>query len=305
VPDGLRASPTGRVPQWVVDEVAGRSPAGQPWRAWTPADTPRLPARRVRSRRGAVLAVLAALSLAMAATVFLQPDGTAADLGSPHPTPGAGSADSPLGTPSPAPGTGGTHAFVATQDNGADPVAYDPCRPVHYVVRPDHTPMGGEAVLTDAIARISEVTGLQFVFDGRTAEAPVSDRPVFQPDRYGDQWAPVLIAWGTVAEQPDFLTDVAGLAGSASVSTAAGERVFVTGTVQLDAAAFERILADPAGVPVARAIVLHELGHLVGLDHVPDPAQLMYPTQQAALDFGAGDLTGLHRLGTGACVPAI
>lgn len=50
--------------------------------------------------------------------------------------------------------------------------------------------------------------------------------------------------------------------------------------------------------------MLHELGHLVGLDHVNDPTQLMYPeTSGEMTDFAAGDLTGLAELGRGACFP--
>lgn len=49
----------------------------------------------------------------------------------------------------------------------------------------------------------------------------------------------------------------------------------------------------------------HELGHLVGLDHVADPTQLMYseggPSQ--ASDWGNGDLAGLNQLGSGGCFP--
>ena len=50
--------------------------------------------------------------------------------------------------------------------------------------------------------------------------------------------------------------------------------------------------------------MLHELGHLVGLDHVTAANQLMYPqTRPGVTDFGAGDLTGLAALGRGTCLP--
>lgn len=58
------------------------------------------------------------------------------------------------------------------------------------------------------------------------------------------------------------------------------------------------------GRQVVRAIVLHELGHLVGLGHVTDATQLMYPEGQPGVtDFGAGDLAGLAALGRGTCRP--
>jgi hypothetical protein len=222
-----------------------------------------------------------------------------------YPTPGVDSSDGPLGTPLPAPPGAGEYAFVDVQADGVTPVSYDPCRPIHYVVRPDNAPAGGEQVLQDAVARISAVTGLQFVHDGPTDEVAAEERALFQPDRYGDRWAPVLVSWQTDAENPDFVTDTVGEAGSATVTITGQPKVFVSGMVGLDAAAFAEYLAEPDGVPLARAVVLHELGHLVGLDHVSDPGQLMYPQTGDVVDFAAGDLTGLARLGAGECVPEL
>jgi hypothetical protein len=52
----------------------------------------------------------------------------------------------------------------------------------------------------------------------------------------------------------------------------------------------------------ARAVLLHELGHLVGLGHVPDPFQVMYDTNSYPLaSYRAGDLRGLALLGGGTC----
>jgi len=228
---------------------------------------------------------------------------TAGELTFPHPTPGHEAADQPLGIPASAPAGGGTHLFVAEQPNGDGPVAYDPCRPIHYVMRPDNAPAGGEAMLHEAVARVSAVTGLQFVYDGGTDEQPSRNREPYQPDRYGDRWAPVVVAWQTEQENASFLTDTIGEAGSQRMSIGAGPEVFVTGTVSLDEAEFDRLFAQPWGAADARAIVLHELGHLVGLDHVSDRGQLMYPTTSGVFDFAPGDLTGLVALGRGECVP--
>jgi predicted Zn-dependent protease len=69
---------------------------------------------------------------------------------------------------------------------------------------------------------------------------------------------------------------------------------------------FPDILTEPDGREIAQAIVLHEFGHLVGLDHVADETQLMNPeTVVGITDFAAGDLAGLSRLGRGPCAPLV
>ena len=212
----------------------------------------------------------------------------------------------PLGAPMPAPAGGGTHQFVGLQDDEVSPVAYDPCRPIHYVIRPDNAPLAGDRLLDDALFRLSQVTGMQFVYDGATDEGPTGDRESFQLDRYGDRWAPVLISWDTVTENADLAGDVAGMAGSAAASVGDGPEILVSGVVELDALQFDELLTRPDGFQVARAVLLHELGHLLGLGHVSDPTQLMYPKGQPGVtDFAAGDLTGLAALGAGACEPAL
>jgi hypothetical protein len=223
------------------------------------------------------------------------------------PSPGSGSLGVPVGYPQPAPAGGGPHAFVALQADGSTPVAYDPCRPIHYVVRPAAQPDGGAEVLALAVRRLSAVTGLQFIDDGITDERATSgERPSFQPERYGDRWAPVLVSWDTDDENQGLAGDVVGLAGSTWRGRGSGPRVYLTGTISLDGPQLADVLELPDGRRIAVAIVEHELAHLVGLDHVDDPTQLMYPeAQDAVTDFGAGDLTGLAQLGSGPCAPTL
>ena len=67
----------------------------------------------------------------------------------------------------------GNHEFLLHQSDGS-PVAYDPCRPVLYVVNDRTQPWQGERLLAEAIQSISEITGLQFGLEGPTAEVSLA-----------------------------------------------------------------------------------------------------------------------------------
>ncbi|MBT1001994.1 matrixin family metalloprotease [Paenarthrobacter sp. DKR-5] len=234
--------------------------------------------------------------------------------GGAFPTPGYGEAPAPLGRPEALSARSASYKFLLSSPTQRF-VAYDPCRPVHYVVRAANEPADGPALLQAAFARLSRATGLRFIDDGSTIEGPSKQRQMFQKARYGDRWAPVLITWDTIREEPSFKTTttptaygysehtVLGLTGSSDAAANGHPWVYVTGQMKLNAAGLtaQEARQGPAAV---QAVIEHELGHLVGLDHTTDPAQLMYPESGAGrLAYNTGDLTGLAQLGQGPCEP--
>ncbi|WP_050760963.1 matrixin family metalloprotease [Aeromicrobium marinum] len=186
---------------------------------------------------------------------------------------------------------GGQYAFLTTQADSDEPVAYDPCRPVRVVVNTLTGPPGALELVDDALEEMSSLTGLRFDLEGETTEAPSND---WQPERSGDDWQPVLIAWTDDDEVPDLAGNVLGLGGSAWTDEG-GARRYVTGQVLLDGPQLATLGEDQT-----RATLLHELGHLVGLDHVEDEGALMQPLV-GPLEWGSGDLAGLEQLGQGSC----
>ena len=209
----------------------------------------------------------------------------------------------PLGTPGAGPSSSTDYVFMRTiPELGGRPVSWDPCRPIHLVVNNAEAPPGADALIREAAGSVSSATGLQFVIEGETTETPTARRGTVDRPRYGNRWSPVLVAWSDPSVVPELHGRVAGVAGPAGAPyRTASQQHWVSGTVNLDGPTFREVLQRPDGWAAARAIVMHELGHLVGLSHVPATNQLMYEENTGQAAFGAGDREGLRRLGLGSC----
>ncbi len=213
-----------------------------------------------------------------------------------------GIADDRLGDPADVP-PGGTYAFLETQPLDSDePVAWDPCDEIHYEINPDDSSYDTEDTeefVADGIEVVANYTGLKFVYDGLTDRRPEWDRQ-FVPSLGAHE--PVLISWATEDEVHQLDGNVAGVGGAVAVEVRPGGWLrYVTGGVTLDSDAFEDFYSFFSDDDEGRAILLHELGHLVGLDHVDSTDELMFADNIGKRDFGTGDLNGLVRLGKGRC----
>lgn len=165
---------------------------------------------------------------------------------------------------------------------------YNPCKPIHFVINEEGAPSGGADIAREAVASVSAATGIAFVDGGLTNEgASLGKRLAYQPALYAERWAPVLIGWGELTESEGL--DVGGRGGSASVAG-----VYVTGAVTIDVDV--QILS-------LKHVLLHELGHVMGLDDFDSPGQIMRPTSgqfESSVAWGAGDLEGLKQVGKAA-----
>jgi hypothetical protein len=219
------------------------------------------------------------------------------------PPDGVGETPRPTSIPeSPEPdGTSPYWKYLVTQDDHRTPVTWSPCRPIHYVVRTKDAAPGALTEFQGAVAEVSRLTGLTFVYDGTTTENPSTDRKGYQPARYGSTWAPVLVAFVTSREDPDMVDDVVGDTMPYDVIADGGADVFVSGEVLFDRAFVASYLRRGEDAAV-RSTMLHELGHLVGLDHVENAALLMNPYgSDGVVDFAPQEKDALRSLGAGAC----
>ena len=195
--------------------------------------------------------------------------------------------------------TTGEYAFMF--DDEAQPVRYDPCRPLAWVLNPKGMPDAAETLVHDAFDSVEAATGLKFEYEGTTTEVASFDRPLIQ-DRYGDGFAPIIVGFADETAVPQLAGSVTGIGGSSSVYGAYGDQQFLhSGTVILDAEDIGAILGTPIGIAIAQAVIQHEVGHVVGLAHVEDISELMNASNTRITEWGPGDRAGLAIAGDGPC----
>ena len=189
-------------------------------------------------------------------------------------------------------------------------VFWDPCMPIELVINDTEQPNGADKLLESAIESIETASGLKINIIGTTSEQWSSDRADYLPDLYPNTtsgWAPVLLDWQSSERFQDSLryvdfSEALGFAGpdfEYESEYEFNQGNYVTGSVVMDAGDSAKLIKQGRSEYLEK-VLKHELGHLVGLDHVNDPGELMSPGGDPR-DWGPGDLQGLSYLGSGDC----
>jgi hypothetical protein len=175
---------------------------------------------------------------------------------------------------------------------------WNPCEPIDYKVNVDLATSPQIAIMNEAIAELEQATGIDMVFAGTTSESYADSVP-------SDFGADVFLAFSDPATSPFHFPDegAATRIGVAYRSTMlwqdlAGDLWFeiVRGSVFID--------RNVGGGDDMRGVWAHELAHVLGLYHVGDPTEVMYPYQLGVHDYGPGDLEGLWNVGAAqSCIP--
>lgn len=196
--------------------------------------------------------------------------------------------------------TAGEYSFMVDIAGSSEPMRWDPCVPIRYEVNPEGASSAAVKLVHEGIAETQSLTGLRFDYVGETDRRP-QWRHRFVPELLPGS-PPVLVSWATEAEVPDLAGDVVGLGGAAGDGGGAADMAVLTqGGVTFDVDFLAEVAAGQEGRAQQWAVVLHELGHLVGLGHVDDPRELMARDNTGQLGFGPGDRKGLALAGQGPC----
>jgi hypothetical protein len=183
-------------------------------------------------------------------------------------------------------GRGSSSAFAYGGRYHGHPWSWNPCQTIHYQVNLAHAPAQGLADVKESLRRIHLVNGLTFHYDGRAH---------IEPNPYSAQRVDLLIGW--VKNSRYLGGGAVGLGGANDARPRNGHMVIRHGFAMFDAG-FHLRPGFGRGITEGQ-LLMHELGHAVGLAHGYGKYQVMNPVLQKmdATVYGAGDIYALKHVG--------
>lgn len=183
-----------------------------------------------------------------------------------RPPGGGGTASSPPAT--------GPHTFLFPMGNG-EYARWNPCRVLDYQLNAGNASPSQLAGLAQAIAALEFATGIDLQQVGTTTGGLDGRVPA---------GARAVIVLTTPSAAP-----ILGFAGGLGGGSYLGSGEVTNG--------FAIVSTDVTHPDVFLNLMMHELGHMMGLSHVTENGQVMHPIALGLHDYANGDREGLWRVG--------
>lgn len=191
------------------------------------------------------------------------------------------------------------YTFISTHETRSTQglIRWNPCQVIPYYINFKGAPKGFSAALVaQALGKVSAATGLRFTYAGPTASEPWTATAPHSGGLY--------IGWATPKSVPDLGGGTIGVGGPAAHRSKGDTPVNYLGQVSLDKTYHNwnknpwRETKKHRGAPIG-TLLMHEIGHAIGLDHTKTKADVMHEGLNLAQrgKYEAGDLHGLDLLG--------
>lgn len=175
---------------------------------------------------------------------------------------------------------------------------WNPCQKIGFRVNLNQAPAGALKDVKGALARISQATGLKFAYRGRTSGIPQSG---------ANSWYPadtqIVVAWVRKSQTSMFSSYPTAAAVGGAISSGGyqeGDGTTVSKILR-GAVVIDKTMRFKGGFGTGYTrgdILLHELGHTMGLGHVGATKQIMFGRMtRGAARLNKGDLGGLEKRG--------
>ena len=187
---------------------------------------------------------------------------------------------------------------------------FNPCQRINYRINAQDVGPLGKTLVKQALAQATWATGIEFKYVGKSKAIPYN----MKPRKHYPRGTDLIIGWATHAEVPDFVRrTAAGFGGPRWLYPARnskGQRVLMTTEAGVTLSTdywhngFAHSFFDNTRATMGE-LILHEVGHALGLDHVPNAVQEImngrgyyrYPDGYYKGLYNLGDLNGLSKVG--------
>lgn len=152
--------------------------------------------------------------------------------------------------------------FLTENANG--PLRWQTCDPIKVLVNPGRLGDAAVTVTRAGLGRISALTGLRFTIVGTTSTIPTANW--FRTAASEGEIPPVLIGF-VPRDRSDLFPGDSSLAGTVANPIGGENPRLVTGAIAFDEDVFASMAPGFGNGRTQGVLLLHELGHLVGLAH--------------------------------------
>ncbi len=182
--------------------------------------------------------------------------------------------------------------------NGIKYFGWRPCDSITYAVNTGRATKTQIDAMNTAIRQVEDASGFDFVLLGDVNGSLNTDSIDANVPGVGQAMA--VIAFSDSTATPILRGGVIGIGGIGEGSGLAGERDGSLAWIVRGGFALADIddVTEPGDIT---ATFTHELGHMIGLNHVNADGELMRPALTSQSDYGDGDRNGLYSIGQPQC----